>query len=161
MMDFRHAKLIEATATLRAGDVTALAEWYRDKLGFAIRMSWGEPAEYARVERDGVELGMGRLGEQFGPSAIYAIVSGVDALYAEFMARGVAMARAIGDQPYRMRDFDLFDPEGNRLCFGEAIEQVEALVELLAAGFADNLIDRLNDGIGPFGIFADDQFTTR
>lgn len=117
-------RLIEATATLRAGDVTALAEWYRDKLGFAIAMSWGEPAEYARVQRDAVEFGIGRLGRQFGPSSVYTIVSGVDALYAEFVARGVEMGREIGDQPYRLRDFDLFDPEGNRICFGEAIERV-------------------------------------
>jgi hypothetical protein len=117
-------RLIEATATLRASDVTALAEWYRDKLGFAITMSWGEPAEYARVQRDTVELAVGRLGEGFGPSSVYAIVSGVDALYAEFVARGVRIGREISDAPYRMRDFDLIDPEGNRICFGEAIEQV-------------------------------------
>src|SRR5579862_5645486 len=95
-------RLIEATATLRAVDVTALAEWYRDKLGFTISMSWGEPAEYARVRRDAVELAIGRLGERFGPSSVYAIVSGVDALYAEFVARGVEMGRAISDAPYRM-----------------------------------------------------------
>jgi uncharacterized glyoxalase superfamily protein PhnB len=115
-------RLIEATATLRAGDVTALAQWYRDKLGFTISMSWGEPAEYARVQRDSVELAIGRLGSQFGPSSVYAIVSGVDALYAEFIAGGVTIARPIGNAPYRMRDFDLLDPEGNRICFGEAIE---------------------------------------
>jgi uncharacterized glyoxalase superfamily protein PhnB len=115
-------RLIEATPTLRAGDVTALAEWYRDKLGFQITMSWGQPAEYARVKRDAVELAMGRMGEGFGPSSVYAIVSGVDALYVEFQSRGVPIARQISDAPYRMRDFDLFDPEGNRICFGEAIE---------------------------------------
>jgi uncharacterized glyoxalase superfamily protein PhnB len=117
-------RLIEATATLRASDVTALAEWYRDKLGFAITMSWGDPAEYARVQRDAVELGIGRIGEQFGPSSVYAIVSGVDALYAEFVASGVTIGREISNTPYRMRDFDLLDPEGNRICFGEAIERV-------------------------------------
>lgn len=119
-------RLVEATATLRAGDVTALAEWYRDKLGFAITMSWGEPAEYARVQRDAVELAIGILGERFGPASVYAIVTGVDALYAEFAGRGVKIGREIGDQPYRMRDFDLLDPEGNRICFGEALERVGA-----------------------------------
>jgi hypothetical protein len=39
--------------------------------------------------------------------------------------RGVKMGREIGDAPYRMRDFDLLDPEGNRICFGEAIERVD------------------------------------
>lgn len=124
-------RLIEATATLRASDVTALAEWYRDKLAFAITMSWGEPAEYARVQRDGVELAMGRLGENFGPSSVYAIVSGVDVLYAEFVERGVRIGREISDAPYRMRDFDLFDPEGNRICFGEAIERTQGLDDKL------------------------------
>ena len=117
-------RLVEATATLRARDVMALAEWYRDKLGFSIQMSWGEPADYARVHRDAVELGIGRLDARFGPAAVYAIVTGVDGLYAEFLERGVAISREIGDQPYRMRDFDLFDPEGNRICFGEALERV-------------------------------------
>lgn len=118
-------KLIEATATLRASDVTALAQWYREYLGFNVTMSWGESAEYARVQRDAVELAIGRLGSHFGPCSVYAIVTGVDALYAEFIARGVVISRDLGDQPYRMRDFDLFDPEGNRICFGEAIENVE------------------------------------
>ncbi len=117
-------RLIEATATLRADDVTALAEWYREKLGFTVSMSWGEPAEYARVRRDSVELAIGRLGDQFGPSSVYAIVSGIDALYAEFVGRDVTIARAISNAPYRMRDFDLLDPQGNRICFGEPIENV-------------------------------------
>lgn len=120
----RASKLIEATATLRASDVTGLAEWYRDKLGFAITMSWGEPAEYARVQRDSVELAIGSLGVGFGPSSTYTIVTGVDALYEEFLERGVQMGREISNAPYRMRDFDLLDPEGNRICFGEAIERV-------------------------------------
>lgn len=117
-------RLVEATATLRAGDVKALAEWYRDKLGFTIAMSWGEPAEYARVSWDAVELGIGRLDERFGAASVYAIVTGVDALYAEFLSRGVVTDNEIGDRPYRMRDFDLFDPEGNRVCFGEALERI-------------------------------------
>ena len=127
-------RLVEVTATLRAADVMALAEWYRDKLGFAITMSWGEPAEYARVQRDGVELAIGRLDGRFGPLSAYAIVNGVDALYAEFLARGVAIGREIGDQPYRMRDFDLFDPEGNRICFGEALERTGQAAAPAAAG---------------------------
>jgi catechol 2,3-dioxygenase-like lactoylglutathione lyase family enzyme len=127
-------RLVEATATLRAGDVTALAEWYRDKLGFSITMSWGEPAEYARVQRDAVELGIGLLGERFGPASVYAIVTGVDALYAEFAGRGVRVGREIGDQPYRMRDFDLLDPERNRICFGEALERVTGAAAVNSGG---------------------------
>jgi hypothetical protein len=48
-----------------------------------------------------------------------------DPLCAEIAGRGVTIAREISDAPYRMRDFDLLDPEGNRLCFGEPIERVD------------------------------------
>lgn len=116
-------RLIEVTATLRADDVAALAAWYRDALGFTIEMLWGEPATYGRVRRDGVELGIGRLGSQFGPASVYAIVSGVDALHAEFRARNVAISREPSDAEYRMRDFEVIDPGGNRICFGEALEE--------------------------------------
>ena len=117
-------RLIEATATLRADDVAALAAWYRDALGFKIQMLWGEPATYGRVQRNGVELGIGQLGPKFGPASIYVIVNGVDALYAEFRARDVQMTRAPEDAPYRMRDFEVADPEGNRITFGEAVERI-------------------------------------
>ena len=117
-------RLIEATATLRAGDVAALAAWYRDALGFTIEMLWGEPATYGRVQRNGVELGIGQLGPKFGPASIYAIVSGVNALYAEFHGRDVLMRREPADAEYRMRDFEVEDPEGNRITFGEAVERI-------------------------------------
>jgi uncharacterized glyoxalase superfamily protein PhnB len=117
-------RLIEATATLCADDVAALAAWYRDALGFKIQMLWGEPATYGRVQRHGVELGIGQLGPKFGPASIYAIVSGVDALYAEFRERDVQMSGPPADAPYRMRDFEVTDPEGNRITFGEAIERI-------------------------------------
>ena len=117
-------RLIEATATLRADDVAVLAAWYRDALGFEIRFLWGEPATYGRVQRNGVELGIGQLGPKFGPASIYAIVNGVDALYAEFRGRDVRMSGAPADAPYRMRDLEVTDPEGNRITFGEAIERI-------------------------------------
>jgi predicted enzyme related to lactoylglutathione lyase len=51
----------------------------------------------------------------------YVWVEDADALYAEFTARGVRIARAICDQPYGCRDFDIEDCNGYRLCFGHDI----------------------------------------
>ena len=117
-------RVIEVTATLRADDVAALAAWYRDALGFKIEFLWGEPATYCRVRRDGAELAIGLLGPKFGPASVYAIVRKVDALYAEFRAREVRVNREPEDAPYRMRDFEVIDPEGNRITFGEPIEHI-------------------------------------
>ena len=39
---------------------------------------------------------------------------------------GRAALGALEDQPYGMRDFDLTDPWGHSLCFGEGKDRVEA-----------------------------------
>ena len=127
-------RLIEVTPTLRADDVAALAAWYRDALGFEIQMLWGEPATYCRVRRDGAELAIGQLGPNFGPASVYAIVSGVDALYAELRGSGATISREPADAEYRMRDFEVTDPEGNRICFGEAVERIAGAASMEASG---------------------------
>lgn len=35
--------------------------------------------------------------------------------------RGAKILNKIADQEYGMRDFDVADPDGNNLCFGEPI----------------------------------------
>jgi predicted enzyme related to lactoylglutathione lyase len=49
-------------------------------------------------------------------------VDDADALIAELRGRGATIARHICDQPYGMRDFDIADCNGYRLCFGHSIE---------------------------------------
>jgi catechol 2,3-dioxygenase-like lactoylglutathione lyase family enzyme len=117
-------RLLYLHPTLRARDVRALAEWYRDTLGFEIRLLWGEPVSHAIVRRDEIRLGIAPRDEKFGPVGVYLFVEGVDALYAEFLAGAVTSNRAPEVTDYRMKDFDLSDPDGNRLCFGETIETV-------------------------------------
>ncbi|HUB51613.1 MAG TPA: glyoxalase superfamily protein [Terracidiphilus sp.] len=116
------ARILYVNPTLRARDVKALAEWYRDALGFEIRLFWGDPPSHAIVGRDQIRLGIAPLESNFGPSAAYIHVTGVNELYAEFVSRNVPINRPLELTDYRMKDFDLIDPEGNRLCFGEMIE---------------------------------------
>ena len=56
----------------------------------------------------------------------YVQLRGVDALFAELTARGVATASDPADRPYGMRDFELVDPFGNRIAFGEPAGGAEA-----------------------------------
>jgi uncharacterized glyoxalase superfamily protein PhnB len=51
----------------------------------------------------------------------YIQVSGVDAYYSELTERGVSLSD-LGDREYGMRDFEVVDPNGNRLAFGEPTE---------------------------------------
>ena len=49
---------------------------------------------------------------------IYVRIQNPDALRDEFVRRGVKLLRDIMDEPYGMRDFSIFGPEGCRLVFG-------------------------------------------
>jgi predicted enzyme related to lactoylglutathione lyase len=111
-------------------DVVATANYYRDRLGFAYERFWGEPPCFCMVHRNGVVIMLSQLA---GPGAMrpnrladpeesawdaYVWVDDADALCAEYLAKGVVIARGLCDQPYGCRDFDVEDCNGYRICFG-------------------------------------------
>ena len=50
----------------------------------------------------------------------YIRLSDVDAYHLELKGRNLAVSEP-QDRPYGMRDFEVVDPDGNRLAFGERI----------------------------------------
>ena len=115
-------------------DVVTTADFYRDKLGFAYERFWGDPPCFCMVMRRGIVImlsqfeqpGAMRPNAQVDPESAawdaYVWVDDADALYAEFKAKGVTIAREICDQPYGNRDFDITDCNGYRLCFGHGVD---------------------------------------
>jgi uncharacterized glyoxalase superfamily protein PhnB len=55
-----------------------------------------------------------------GTAMIYVQVNGIDAYFAELQGRRVE-ATEPGDRDYGMRDFEVVDPDGNRIAFGEPV----------------------------------------
>ena len=115
-------------------DVVATAEFYREQLGFDYERFWGDPPAFCMVKRRGIVIMLSQLRPRVGPRPnhladpeseawdAYIWTEDADALRAEFGAKGVKIARDICDQPYGMRDFDIEDCNGYRLCFGHDIE---------------------------------------
>ena len=115
-------------------DVVATAEFYREKLGFEYERFWGEPPAFCMVRRRGVVImlaqtetpGVVRPNRVADPERdamdAYLWIEDADALRAELAERGVVPAREICDQPYGMRDFEVDDCNGYRLCFGHDLE---------------------------------------
>ena len=112
-------------------DVVATANYYRDKLGFRYERFWGEPPSFCMVHRNGVVIMLSCMpaGGVVRPNRFarpepgddwdaYVWVDDADALFAEFTANGVTIARGICDQEYGCRDFDVEDCNGYRICFG-------------------------------------------
>ncbi len=115
-------------------DVVATAGFYREKLGFEYERFWGDPPTFCMVRRHGVVImlaqtetpGVVRPNRVADPERdaldAYLWVEDADALRAELAERGVLPARELCDQPYGMRDFEVDDCNGYRLCFGHDLE---------------------------------------
>jgi catechol 2,3-dioxygenase-like lactoylglutathione lyase family enzyme len=109
------------TPRLPVSDVESALTFYVDQLGFSLGWKWGNPLSHANVCRDSVALDLiASAGDRRGTAMAYIGLKGIDAYFAELKARKVDVSD-IGDRPYGMRDFEVVDPCGNRLAFGEAI----------------------------------------
>jgi hypothetical protein len=116
-------------AVFPVADVGATARWYRDTLGFRFNsFPAEEPFEWASMINGRSEIMLQRVPDYEKPSLdqrrpggvwnAYLYVTGVDALYERIRER-VKVRRMPCDQPYRMREFEIEDPNGYVLVFGE------------------------------------------
>jgi len=114
------------TPILFVRDVSAAAEFYRDKLGFEIDFLHGNPPFYGAVSRDGACLHL-RFVEKPNfaelvvreQSLILATieVSNVKALFEAFKAQGVNFPQGLVKQAWGGTDFHVSDPDGNVISF--------------------------------------------
>jgi uncharacterized glyoxalase superfamily protein PhnB len=107
-------------------DIPGTLAYYKDKLGFECSGTWQDPPVYAIVARDQQAIHF-RCAEP--PTAnpnkyseelldTYLLVEDADALYAEYVARGVEFMRELGDTPWHSREFVVKDCDGRLLAFG-------------------------------------------
>ena len=108
-------------------DVAASTNFYRDVLGFQVTFEYGKPTYYVCLcRRDEVNLHLTAAGtspQQPGNGALCIFVRDVDAIHAEFVKRGAKPPKPPQDYAYGMRDFDVSDPDGNRLTIGTGTEK--------------------------------------
>ena len=119
--DTSNSALCASATVFVVKDVLRSVEYFRDVLGFHTEFTWGEPVCYAGVERGNVLIHLQAASDtkrQPGHGAVNVFVTNVDALYEELKSRGARTLNEPKDYPYGMRDFDLEDLDGNRLCFG-------------------------------------------
>jgi uncharacterized glyoxalase superfamily protein PhnB len=99
-------------------DVTAAVRYYVDALGFKEAFRYGT---YAGLSFSGCELHLtdsGDTREVVGSGTAYIICDEVDQHYALLKASGARLKRALAKRSYGMRDFSVFDPDGNQITFG-------------------------------------------
>src|ERR1700733_11885891 len=107
-------------------DIPGTLAWYKDKLGFHCVGTWQDPPVYAIVARDqGAIHFRGPEPPTANPDKYedelldaYLKVDDVDALYAEYAAKGVEFTRELGNTPWDAREFVVKDCDGRLLAFG-------------------------------------------
>lgn len=110
-------------------DVVSTAEFYRDKLGFELLGYFADPPVYAMVRRDNAEIHFGKADSErvqinetvrkgLGTDA-YIFVSDVNALYGEFVERGVYIVEGPIKRIYNCTEITIKDCNGFQLVFGE------------------------------------------
>ena len=125
-----HPALQRSTPVLKAADYLRARAFYVEELGYRIVEEGGDPPRFGIFERDKsllfVDAWKGGPKPVAGAWEAYIHVAGVDALYAELRDGGVPITRTIENTVYGMREFEVTDPDGNVLCFGEDSERSAA-----------------------------------
>ena len=118
--------LTRVTPILFVRAVEAAARFYADVLDFKIDFLHGAPPFYGAVSRDGVVLHLRHVGRpNFAElaareeSLILATIETDDvrSLAAEFQAAGADIVQPLTRQPWGGLDFQVRDPDGNRISF--------------------------------------------
>ncbi|MEM9058826.1 MAG: VOC family protein [Pseudomonadota bacterium] len=118
-MSFRRAMPV-----LNVRDIPGSVAFY-ERLGFESHGAWGDPPGFCIVQRGDVTLAFDRSEapelprNQWWHSYIY--VDDAEALMSEFRSAGIETTEMHRPTDYGCIDFDVIDPDGHRLAFGQAL----------------------------------------
>lgn len=129
-------RLLSTTPLLVVADLQRAIAFYAH-LGFRDASVWGEPPCFAMVFRDGFELMLSRAEDPAhvrpngasGVWDVYLRVADVAAELEVLAAAGVLPDRGPTDAFYGMREAELVDPDGHRICIAQDVSAPAAPAE--------------------------------
>ncbi|WP_043739386.1 bleomycin resistance protein [Thioalkalivibrio nitratireducens] len=118
--------LLGSVPVLHISNAERSCEFYCNKLGF--QKNWQHQFEpgfplFVSISRGSVTFFLTEHPESSAGAFVYIHAEDVDALAQELQARGVTLGQGPVSQPWGMREIQLEDPDGNRLRFGQDIEE--------------------------------------
>ncbi|MAS36567.1 MAG: bleomycin resistance protein [Anaerolineaceae bacterium] len=125
-------KIVGQAGVLLVADVVKAANYYRDKLGFQYDRLWGDPPNFAIVQRDGCSVMLSQVEDaaKVVPNwtvvdkmwDLYFWVDDVDAIYAEMQASGAIIDYTLGVKNYGVKEFGVQDLDDHDIAFGQILE---------------------------------------
>lgn len=115
--------LDHAATIMMVKDLQKSIDFYHELLDFSVEFLWEDPPSYAVLKaNEKIQIHLSKLDKALTlpiRPALYIFSNEIDKLYNSFLDRGVNIHRPIGDRDYQMRDFDIVDPDGHLLTFGQ------------------------------------------
>jgi uncharacterized glyoxalase superfamily protein PhnB len=126
-------KFVRQVPMLATGDMDITIEFYRDALGFELgdKFESGSVIWWCEMKRDGITLmftqhethiDLPGAREGFNQTSINFYVSDVVALFGDLQKKGYTTS-PMRVTFYRMKEFDLKDPTGYTLLFGQPTDE--------------------------------------
>ena len=123
------ATIVCAEPQLFVTDIKRSCDFFREKLGFSVVFSYGDPPYYAQVGRDAARLNLRHVEgpliesmvrgreELLSVSMSVATADEIKLLFLEFQSAGVTFHQTLKKQPWGAKNFIVKDPDGNLLLF--------------------------------------------
>jgi uncharacterized glyoxalase superfamily protein PhnB len=123
------ATIVCAEPQLFVTDIKRSCNFFREKLGFSVVFSYGDPPYYAQVGRDAARLNLRHVEgpliesmvrdreELLSVSMSVATADEIKLLFLEFQSTGATFHQTLKKQPWGAKNFIVKDPDGNLLLF--------------------------------------------
>jgi uncharacterized glyoxalase superfamily protein PhnB len=121
--------IVCAEPQLLVTNIKKSCEFFREKLGFSLVFSYGDPPYYAQMRRDAARLNLRCVErsviestvrareELLSVSMTVATADEIKLLFLEFQSAGVTFRQTLQKQPWGAKNFIVKDPDGNLLLF--------------------------------------------
>jgi catechol 2,3-dioxygenase-like lactoylglutathione lyase family enzyme len=115
-----------ATACLFVTDFDRALAFYRDSLGFDVAYTYGDPAFWGEISRDGALLNLrhvdvspwvGGVRDDEQLLSAYVLTTDAKTLFVEYEAGGIDFHTRLERKPWDMNEFVVRDPDGNLILF--------------------------------------------
>jgi uncharacterized glyoxalase superfamily protein PhnB len=116
-----------ATACLFVTDFDRALAFYRDTLGFDVVYTYGEPAFWGEIVRDGARLNLRHVDVSPWTDGVrdaeqllsaYVLVTDAKGLFVTLQEQGVDFYERLQQKPWGSHEFTVRDPDGNLILFG-------------------------------------------
>jgi predicted enzyme related to lactoylglutathione lyase len=111
---------------LAVRDLPGSAAYFQHVLGFGLE--WQDGDNWRGMRRGQVRVHLGRCPDALPPAELgdhsyfgFFATEDVDALHAEFAAKGAAILSGPADKPWGWREMAIATPEGHRMMFAQGI----------------------------------------